>query len=177
MTRFSETLLSLNLILLLRSDQWVSIHVDAVQRSHRLFEIVAAIVRLGKHDLGVGIAGPQLDGPFQPTLGIVKPVRKKRYPSQLERCRIVVGVVAAILAYCSPAWANSPIRKSRSAESMGDGFCSAAVASPEIAQSASITKSAKQIPADFIISDSASGGGTDRKSLVALPGVGPESEG
>ena len=38
------------------------------------------------------------------------------------------------------------------------GFCCAAVACPEIAQGASITKSAKQIPADFIVSNSAAGG-------------------
>ncbi len=78
---------------ILIDDQLVGIHVDAIQRSRRLFEIVAAIVGLGKHDLWVGLAGPEVDGLFQPTLGIIKPVGKQRDPTQLERCRIVVGVV------------------------------------------------------------------------------------
>src|SRR6478672_2416978 len=52
-------------------------------------------------------------------------------------------------AYCSPASANSPIWKSRSAASMADGFCSAACSRQ--AQGAIITKSARQTPADLIV--------------------------
>ena len=78
---------------ILRDDQPIGTHVDAVQRSRRLFEIVAAIIHLGEHDLGVGVTGPQGDGPFQPILGIVKAVGKQRDPTQLENCRIVVGGV------------------------------------------------------------------------------------
>src|SRR4051812_38725902 len=59
------------------------------------------------------------------------------------------GWSAAIRAYCSPAWANSPVRKSRSAESIGDGFCSAPC--PKQAQGASTTKSARQISEVFIV--------------------------
>jgi hypothetical protein len=79
---------------ILRDDQLVGTHVDAAQRSHRLFEIVAAIVHLGEHDLGAGIIGPQGDGRLEPLLGIVKPVGKQCDPTQLENRRIVVGVIS-----------------------------------------------------------------------------------
>jgi hypothetical protein len=59
-------------------------------------------------------------------------------------------------AYCPPAWANSPIWKSRSADSIADGFCSAAC--PRHGQGAIITKSARQTPADLIVRTSAGDG-------------------
>ena len=77
---------------ILRGDQRVGGDVDAFQRGHRLVEIVAAIIRLGEHDLGVALTGPEGDGLLQPHLRIVEPVGKERNPTQAERRRIVVGM-------------------------------------------------------------------------------------
>ena len=78
----------------LRDDQLIGTHVDAAQRSRRLFEIVQPVIRFGEHDLGVGVAGPQGDGPFQPTPGVLEAVGQQRDPTQLENGRIVVGGVS-----------------------------------------------------------------------------------
>ena len=79
---------------ILRNDQLVAAHVDAVQRSRCLLEIVAAIKRLGQHDLGVGVIRLQGDGLFQPFLRVVKPVGKQRNAAQLEDRRIVLGILS-----------------------------------------------------------------------------------
>jgi hypothetical protein len=57
---------------ILCDEQLVGAHVDAAQRRHSLFEIVAAIIGLGEHDLGVAVAGGERDRPFQPSLGVVE---------------------------------------------------------------------------------------------------------
>src|SRR5436190_1244436 len=52
----------------LRNNQLVAAHLDAVQRSRCPLEIIAAIKHLGQHDLGVGVARPKGFGLFQPFL-------------------------------------------------------------------------------------------------------------
>jgi hypothetical protein len=76
----------------LRDDQFIAAHLDAVQRSSCLLEIVAAIRRLGQHDLSAGVTGLQGDRLFQPFLRIVKPVGQQRDAAQAEDCRKVLGI-------------------------------------------------------------------------------------
>ena len=56
-------------------------------------EVVAAIERLGQHDLGIVVARPQGNGLFQPLLRIVEPVGKQRDAAQLEGRRMVLGIL------------------------------------------------------------------------------------
>src|SRR6266513_4000571 len=62
---------------ILRSNELVVAHVDGLQRSHCLLEIVAAIKHLGEHDLRVDVTRLENYGPFQAFLRIVKPVGKQ----------------------------------------------------------------------------------------------------
>jgi len=55
-------------------------------------KVVAAIKRLGQHDLGIGVTWLQGYGLFQSFLRIVKPVGKQRNTAQLEDRRIVFGI-------------------------------------------------------------------------------------
>ena len=70
---------------ILLTNQLVAAHVNALQRSRCFLEIVAAIKRLGQHDLWVGILRLQGYRLFQPFLRVIEPVRKQRDPTQLER--------------------------------------------------------------------------------------------
>ena len=75
-------------------DQLVAAHVDALERSRCLLEIVAAIKRLGQHDLWIVVVRLQGYCLFQPFLRVVEPVGKQRDPAQLERCRIVLRILS-----------------------------------------------------------------------------------
>ncbi len=78
---------------ILRDDQRIRADVDAAQRRRRLLEIVAAVVDLGEHDLGIGIAGSQRARLLQPVLGIDEAIGKQRDPAEPEHGRIVVGML------------------------------------------------------------------------------------
>jgi len=60
-------------------------------------EIVAAIKRLGQHDLWICIPRLQGYGLFQPFLRVVQPIGKQCNAPQLEGCRIVLGILSSDL--------------------------------------------------------------------------------
>ena len=78
----------------LLTNQLVAAHVNALQRSRCLLEIVAAIKRLGQHDFWIGVVRLQGYCLFQPFLRVVEPVRKQCNATQLERCRIVLRILS-----------------------------------------------------------------------------------
>jgi len=82
---------------ILRNNQLVAPHVDAVQRSGCLLEIVAAIKHLGQHDLCIDITRLQGYALFQPFLRIVKPVGKQCNATQLPCCGILLGILSGDL--------------------------------------------------------------------------------
>ena len=79
---------------ILLTNQLVAAYVDALERSRCFLEIVAAIKRLGQHDLWIGVIRLQGYGFFQPFLRVVEPVGKQCDATQLEGCRIILRILS-----------------------------------------------------------------------------------
>jgi len=81
----------------LGDDQFVAAHVDAVERRCRPLEIVAAIKRLGQHDLGVSVTWMQRDGLLQPFFRIIEAIGQQCNAAQSKNCLEVFGVLSGDL--------------------------------------------------------------------------------